>query len=519
LTPVADIDVPATLQATIGARIDRLDAKAKRTLQAAAVIGARFGAQLIGNLTPESDLAGLVEAELIEKIPATTRTEYAFRHPLIQKVAYDSQLRADRSKLHRRLASSIEPVDENAALIATQWEAAGDFVEAYLWHMRAGSWFNYRDHGAAYKSWQNARDAADRLPTDRPDRLSMQIAPRTLICATTFRVGGQAADTGFDELQELTTRAGDKRSLAIGMAGYLTSLAFMSHHREASQLASEFATLVESIGDPAMTVGLMCSAAQAKYEAGESSECLLYAERVIELADGDAAMGDIMVASPLAWAHTLRGTAKMCLGRDGWLADMEVGRDLAAPFDVQSRCNAALYKFVLATSYRLVVPDADDLTYTAGLLEQGEETGDSTPIALARLIRGITLLHHSPNHHEAGIGLLANAYDDLARLSGGLRRFADIEIARHRTLIGDLDGAILLAQATLDEQFATGEMISRGSATTVLVEALLLRGSSGDVDAAQEAIDRLASVPTEPEFALHKQPLAQLRKQIVATRG
>ena len=116
MTPVADIDVPATLQATIGSRIDRLDAKAKRTLHAAAVIGARFSAELIGKLTPDSDLAGLVEAELIERIPATTRTEYAFRHPLIQKVAYDSQLRADRSKLHRRLASSIEPVDENAAL-------------------------------------------------------------------------------------------------------------------------------------------------------------------------------------------------------------------------------------------------------------------------------------------------------------------------------------------------------------------------------------------------------------------
>jgi adenylate cyclase len=303
------------------------------------------------------------------------------------------------------------------------------------------------------------------------------------------------------------------------MAGYLTTLAFMSHHREASLLASEFATLVESIGDPAMTVGLMCCAAQAKYEAGENSQCLLYAERVIELADGDAAMGDIMVASPLAWAYTLRGTAKMCLGRNGWLADMEMGRDLAAPFDVQSRCNAALYKHVLATSYRLVVPDADDLAYTAGLLAEGEEAGDGTPIALVRLIRGVTLLHHSPDHHEAGIGLLTKAYDHLARLSGGLRRFADIEIARHRALNRDLDGAILLAQATLDEQFATGEMISRGTATTVLVEALLLRGQSGDVDAAKAAIDRLARVPTEPGFTLHERPIAQLRTQIAAAGG
>jgi adenylate cyclase len=225
-------------------------------------------------------------------------------------------------------------------------------------------------------------------------------------------------------------------------------------------------------------------------------------------------MGDIMVASPLAWAYTLRGTAKMCLGRDGWLADMEVGAELAASFDVQSRCNAALYKYVLATSYGLLVPDSDDLAYTAELLEAAEETGDSTPIALVRLIHAVTLLHHSPDRNEAGISLLAKAYDHLARLSGGLRRFADIEIARHRAQSGDLDGAVLLAETTLDEQFATGEMISRGTATTVLVEALLLRGSSGDVGAAQQAIDRLAGVPVEPGFALHKRPLAELRKQM-----
>ncbi len=47
----------------------------------------------------------------------------------------------------------------------------------------------------------------------------MQIAPRTLLCATAFRVGGSGAETGFDELRELCEAAGDKRSLAIGMTG------------------------------------------------------------------------------------------------------------------------------------------------------------------------------------------------------------------------------------------------------------------------------------------------------------
>ena len=44
---VAEVTVPATLQATIAARIDRLHPKAKRTLSAAAVIGSRFGLDLL----------------------------------------------------------------------------------------------------------------------------------------------------------------------------------------------------------------------------------------------------------------------------------------------------------------------------------------------------------------------------------------------------------------------------------------------------------------------------------------
>jgi predicted ATPase len=44
---VAEVRVPATLQATIATRIDRLDRRAKRTLSAAAVIGSRFGLDLL----------------------------------------------------------------------------------------------------------------------------------------------------------------------------------------------------------------------------------------------------------------------------------------------------------------------------------------------------------------------------------------------------------------------------------------------------------------------------------------
>ena len=68
---VADVEVPATLQATIGARIDRLDQTAKRTLNAAAVIGSRFDTDLLASLVDSADVAPLIEAELVDQVRFT----------------------------------------------------------------------------------------------------------------------------------------------------------------------------------------------------------------------------------------------------------------------------------------------------------------------------------------------------------------------------------------------------------------------------------------------------------------
>ncbi|HWY01956.1 MAG TPA: adenylate/guanylate cyclase domain-containing protein, partial [Mycobacterium sp.] len=150
----AEVSVPATVQATIAARIDRLDPKAKRTLSAAAVIGSRFDPGLLETLGIEPSVEDLVVAELVDQARFTRGPQYVFHHPLIRTVAYDSQLKSDRAELHRRLAAVIEArspasADENAALIAEHLEAAGDLHAAYGWHMRAATWATNRDIGAA----------------------------------------------------------------------------------------------------------------------------------------------------------------------------------------------------------------------------------------------------------------------------------------------------------------------------------------------------------------------------------
>ena len=142
-------------------------------MHAASVIGARFGAELLAALGIDAVLDELLGAELIDQVRFTPSAEYAFRHPLIRAVAYESQLKSDRAQWHRRLAAAIQErdpgsVEENAALIAEHLEAAGELHAAYGWHMRAGAWSTNRDLDAARLSWERARRIADALPDRRP---------------------------------------------------------------------------------------------------------------------------------------------------------------------------------------------------------------------------------------------------------------------------------------------------------------------------------------------------------------
>ena len=170
---VAELSVPATVQAAIAARIDRLTSPARRTLTAASVVGARFDAGLLAALGIDAVVDELLGAELIDQVRFTPDAEYAFRHPLIRAVAYESQLKSDRAELHRRLAAAIESgspetADQNAALIAEHLESAGDLHAAYGWHMRAAAWSTNRDVDAARVSWERARRIADATTRRRP---------------------------------------------------------------------------------------------------------------------------------------------------------------------------------------------------------------------------------------------------------------------------------------------------------------------------------------------------------------
>jgi adenylate cyclase len=351
--------------------------------------------------------------------------------------------------------------------------------------------------------------------------MAHRIAPRTLLCATAFRVGGSGADTGFDELRELCMAVGDQRSLAIGMTGPVTENLLKAHRREASRLATEHVRLLESIGDPMLTVALSYAAMVAKHETAEMTEVLRLAQRVIDLADGDPTKGDLIFGSPLALANAWRGTARWCLGIRGWKDDLHQAIAMARAVDPTTLAAVMWFTHIIAIPYRVRPPDSTALRDTAELLAMAEQSGDDFALDLARTARGITLVHQDGAEREAGLELLAKtrerALDE--RFSLVALPVFDIHIAREKARLGDLDGAIELARTFVDPLFDSGGSIWSALATSALVEALAQRGSDGDLGDARAAIDRLAAVPTDPGFVVHEIWLLRLRALLARADG
>ncbi len=523
----ADAAVPATLQATIAARIDRLGLAAKQTLNAAAVIGLRFGAEQLALLDDEAELGELIAAELVDQVRFTPHAEYAFHHPLIRTVAYETQLKSDRVELHRRLATAIEQrhpdsLEENAALIAEHFEAADDLRAAFGWHMRAGAWAQSRDIRAARNSWERARTVADRLPTDDPGRASMRIAPRTLLCINTVRVAGSIADTGFDELRDLCSAAGDTVSLAIGMAGLMTALVFHNRYRESARVASDCSRLLESIADPASTMAILGTASNAMWNAGQAAEGLRLAQRVIDLAEGDPTKGSLgPLRSPLAAAIMQRGNCRYCLGLPGWREDLDQAIAMARSVDPTYLHVPVVSKYRFAVHAGALLPDAAADRDTAEAMAMAEHSGDDFVVDGARVSRGLVLINQGGSQRAAGFALLAQFREANLRhgYAENVVRTVDTEIAKEKARTGDIDGAIELARAVVDYTFDAGDALSLGEAVRVLVESLLQRGTSADLKEAQAAIDRLAAEPTGPGFVLFEIPLLRLRALLARARG
>jgi class 3 adenylate cyclase len=527
-TDVADVHVPATLQATIAARIDRLGPAAKHTLAAAAVVGARFNLDLLASLEVDPVVDELIAAELVDQVRFTPFAEYGFRHPLIRTVAYESQLKSERARLHRRLAAAVESGDpeaaeQNAALIAEHLEAAGDLHAAYGWHMRAATWATNRDIAAARLSWERATGIADALPVDDPNRAGMRITPRTMLCGTAFRVHLNISGARFEELRQLCAAAGDKPSLAIAMSGLVAEYAYRGRVREAAQLASEAWAFIESVGDANLTVGLSGAAVYAKMESADWCQMLRWSQQVIDLADGDPVKGNFIFGSPLALALTSRGVGRYALGRPGWRDDLRHGIAMARSIDTLTYAATVTYTYGTGIPTGALKPDDAAMREIEDALTIAERSGDDFAFSHTQVTLGAALVHRqTASERDRGRQVLTDVRDVFLRDQHHIADlpFVDVYLARERARHGDHERAIPLMRAAVDNLIREGQLLGWGiPATGVLVETVLSPGDDGDTAEAEAAIERLAAAPADESLAVRDIWLLRLRALLARARG
>jgi class 3 adenylate cyclase/tetratricopeptide (TPR) repeat protein len=188
-SPLPPLAIPATLQDSLMARLDRL-APVKEVAQIGAAIGRDFSYTLLrcvagrDDLTLSAALGQLEEAELLLRRGTPPEASYSFKHALVQEAAYESLLKSRRQLLHKHIGDVLRdqfPViaDTEPEVLAHHFTEAGLSGVAFEWWRKAGQQALKRSaYSEAIAHLGKAVAIADGLP-DEPgrtkNRLQLQI--------------------------------------------------------------------------------------------------------------------------------------------------------------------------------------------------------------------------------------------------------------------------------------------------------------------------------------------------------
>lgn len=315
-------EIPATLQDTLMARLDRLG-DAKAIAQAGAVLGREFTPGAVAALMdrPEAEVTAglerLVEAELAHARGLGEAATYIFKHALVQEAAYESLLKSRRRELHRRAATFLEQHDPSApaAVRARHWEAAGDAPRAVdAWEAAAAA---AQRTAAAHEAAELYERALVVLGTtaETPDRtqreLTLQMALALLLNATR---GPAAAQPAAGRARALAEHVGDAMQVTLTLAASAYAPAVTrGEHRAALAVAEQMATVAAR--DHSVLLSALCHSflGLSSFYLGDLSAARTQMERVIAVYD--AAAFEIYPMNPATVAHSFLSNIAYLTGR------------------------------------------------------------------------------------------------------------------------------------------------------------------------------------------------------------
>jgi class 3 adenylate cyclase/tetratricopeptide (TPR) repeat protein len=292
--PLSLLGIPATVQAILAARIDRLPADQKNLLQTVAVIGMEFNLRVTRAVSSNSDdelnrmLSNLQLAEFIYEQPAAGDVEYSFKHALTRDVAYKSLLTERRRLLHGRTARAIEELfgerlQDHLSELAHHFDLGGNIPKAVEYLSCSGQKAAEQGaHSEALSCFTRALELLSQLAegaTRDRHELDLQMA----LSWSLFVARGELPELERALLRacELSERLGESSKM-------MESFLALAHYRRlnfglARQLALRVIAMAEQTTAPVMLAGAHFVLGLVEFATGRFLLAREHLERALDL--------------------------------------------------------------------------------------------------------------------------------------------------------------------------------------------------------------------------------------------
>jgi class 3 adenylate cyclase/tetratricopeptide (TPR) repeat protein len=293
-----EIQVPATVQAVLAARIDRLSPERKGLLQSAAVIGERVPftlLQAVAEMSEEElrrDLAHLQTAEFLYEASLFPELEYTFKHGLTYQVAYNSLLQERRRSLHAQIVSVIETLYHDH--LTEHIERLGHHAfRGQLWD-KAVAYLRQAGKKAAARSAEreaaaNFEQALEALAHLAPDRATQELGVdlRLELRPSLVTLGEQQRMVEhLSQAESLAEELGDKRRIGRVLADMSAYFSREGEHERAVKTGERALSVATETQDFVFQLITQDRLSRAYQALGDFRRAISLCKRSIALLEG-----------------------------------------------------------------------------------------------------------------------------------------------------------------------------------------------------------------------------------------
>ena len=332
------LEIPASVQSVLAARIDRLPPEDKRLLQVAAAIGKDFGRNLlesVADLPPGQfgpALTRLRSREMLYEHRLFPEVEYTFKHALTHEVAYGTLVRERRRELDRRIVEALEghggelwpdDIDRLArhAVRGELWEHGVRYCR------EAGARaFARSAHRAAAAHFEQTLVALRHLPASRATReQEIDVLFDLRYALSPLGEYRRMLET-LTEVERLAGQSGDHKRLALALAFLANFFSLRGEFAKAIEHGRRALTLADQLDDMTLAVPARTVLSAALYLIGEYHEAADLAGTNAEVLTGPAALDRFgMALLPSVHSRTILAWSLAELGR--FAGALEAGAD------------------------------------------------------------------------------------------------------------------------------------------------------------------------------------------------